>query len=348
MTIFFFVVGLEIRREAYEGELAGLRKAALPIAAAIGGMLVPAGIYAAFNAGRAGIDGWGIAMATDIAFAVGVLTLLGRRVSSSLRMLLLALAVIDDIGAILVIAIFYTAGIEPYGLILVAGGAAIVYVLQATGVRPPIAYVIPGVLVWAGLYWSGVHPTLAGVLLGLMTPVRSWFGRAGFAEATRANLDDLEGDLHVRLAAIEQARREAISPAERLQHMLHPWVAFAIMPLFALANAGVALGGASLTGDGLFVFVGIVLGLALGKPLGIYAAGAALRGKVSRSGLLVVGIVGGIGFTMSLFVAQLAFPPGPLLDTAKLGILVGSAAAIVLGLLVGLLALRGRGEPVGG
>jgi NhaA family Na+:H+ antiporter len=343
MTVFFFVVGLEIRRESHEGELAGLRKAALPIAAAIGGMLVPAVIYAALNTGRAGSAGWGVPMATDIAFAVGVLTLLGSRVPSALRMLLLALAVIDDIGAILVIAIFYTPGIDPDGLLVVSLGVTGVLALRAIGVRMPIFYVPAGILIWAGMYQTGVHPTLTGVVLGLMTPVRPWFGEAGFAETTRAQLDAQDESLHARLAAIEQARREAISPAERLQHLLHPWVAFAIMPIFALANAGVALGGADLSGDALFVFVGIVAGLAVGKPLGIYAAAAALRsGDVSRPGLLVVGIVGGIGFTMSLFVAQLAFPPGPLLDTAKLAILVGSGVAIALGMIVGRLGLRAR------
>ena len=341
MTIFFFVVGLEIRREMYEGELAGLRKAALPLAAAVGGMLVPAGIYAAFNWGKAGADGWGIAMATDIAFAVGVLTLLGSRVPTALRMLLLALAVIDDIGAILVIAIFYTPEIHLDGLVVMSAGVAGAIFLRATGMRAPIMYLLPGVVVWAGLYRAGVHPTLAGVLLGLMTPVRPWFGLAGFAEVTRAHLDADGEDVHHRLAMIETARREAISPAERLQHLLHPWVAFAIMPLFALANAGVALGGADLAGDGLYVFLGIVFGLAIGKPLGIYLLGSFLRSQgIRRRGLLLVGVVGGIGFTMSLFVAQLAFPPGPLLDTAKLAILVGSAAAIVAGLILGLATLE--------
>lgn len=353
MTLFFFVVGLEIRRETYEGELAGLRRAALPLAAALGGMLVPAAIYAAFNHGRAGANGWGIPMATDIAFAVGVLTLLGSRVPATLRILLLALAVIDDIGAILVIAIFYTDGVALQGVAIAASGVGAVFTLRAIGVRAPIAYVVPGVVLWAGLYRAGIHPTLAGVVLGLLTPVRSWFGPSGFAVATQEHLDQLphDGDrdaLLARLSAIEHARREAVSPAERLIHVLHPWVAYVIMPLFALANAGVALGGADLSGDGGRIFLGIVLGLAIGKPLGIYGASAlaaqvkiATRpGDVTHRGVALVGVVGGIGFTMSLFVAQLAFPPGPLLDTAKLAILVGSGCAMVLGLGFGLLALR--------
>jgi Na+:H+ antiporter, NhaA family len=354
MTVFFFVVGLEIRREIYEGELATLRQAALPLAAAFGGMLVPAAIFAVINAGRAGAAGWGVPMATDIAFAVGVLTLLGSRVPTSLRILLLALAVIDDIGAILVIAIFYTPGFELAGLAITAAGLGGVVALRAVGVRAAIAYLAPGVVVWAGLYAAGVHPTLAGVLLGLLTPVRSWFGASGFAATTHDHLDDLGAldrhDLVERLAVIERARREAVSPAERLLHVLHPWVAFGVMPLFALANAGVALGGADLGGDGLYVFVGILAGLVAGKPLGIFLVSAAVTraglatraADVSARGVALVGVVGGIGFTMSLFIAQLAFPPGPLLDTAKLAILVASATASILGLVLGALTLRAR------
>lgn len=345
MTVFFFVVGLEIRREIYEGELSTVRRAALPVAAALGGMIAPALIFLAFNAGRSTAGGWAIPMATDIAFAVGVLTLLGSRVPAGLRILLLALAVIDDIGAILVIAIVYNTGIEPLGFAVAAGGLAGALVLRAAAIRQPLAYLVPGIVLWAGLYGAGVHPTLAGVLLGLITPVRSWFGASGFAATTQNHLDEIDAadpaDLHTRLDAIELARREAVSPTERLIHALHPWVAYAIMPLFALANAGVALGGADLAGDGVWLFVGIVAGLALGKPLGIVAASlAATRiGIATRStdaaGLTLVGLVGGIGFTMSLFIAQLAVPPGPLLDTAKLAILVGSATAIVVGLVFG-------------
>ncbi len=317
MTIFFLVVGLEIRREIHEGALAGLRLAALPLAAALGGMLVPAGIYAALNAGRAGSAGWGIPMATDIAFAIGTLTLLGNRVPSTLRVLLLALAVIDDIGAILVIAIFYSDGVQVASLGVAAAGIGGVIAMQAVGIRGPGLYVIPGLVLWIGLYDAGIHPTLAGVVLGLMTPVVPWRGP---------------------------------SQSARLQHVLHPWVAYGIMPLFALANAGVALGSADLGGDSLYVFAGIVAGLALGKPLGIAAASFAATGMrlasrpdgATPGGIVLVGMVGGIGFTMSLFVAQLAFPPGPMLDTAKLAILVGSAAMVVSGLVFGRISLAPR------
>jgi len=357
MTIFFLVVGLEIRREIFEGELSTFRRAALPLAAALGGMLVPAAIYYALNGGKTGAAGWGIPMATDIAFAVGVLTLLGSRVPNVLRILLLALAVIDDIGAIVVIAVFYSGGVTLTGLGISAAGLVGVLILRSAAVRSPAAYIAPGIVVWAGLYSAGVHPTLAGVLLGLVTPVRPWFGPSGFAETTKEHLAAMgEGghhDLMQRLREIERARKEAVSPVERIVHVLQPYVAYGIMPLFALANAGVVLGGADLSGDATWIFVGVILGLALGKPIGIVAA-TILSSKVglaSRSpdmwfgGLTLVGMVGGIGFTMSLFIAQLAFPPetaAAQLATAKLGILVGSAVAMVLGLVYGVITLRGR------
>ena len=343
MTVFFFVVGLEIRREVYEGELAEPRRAAVPFAAALGGMLVPAAIYLALNLGHAGADGWGVPMATDIAFAVGVLALLGARVSAGQRILLLALAVIDDIGAIVVIALFYSAGIDGVGLLVMVGAMVGVLALRWLGVRSPLAYVTPAVAMWAGLLVAGVHPTLAGVVLGLLTPARSWFGPAGFAEATAAHLDELaeasRHDLMTRLDAIERARREAVSPVEHLLHALHPVVAFGIMPLFALANAGVALDGAELSGAPLRVFLGVLAGLVVGKPLGIVLATKAARalggGAAGAPPVLVVGLVGGIGFTMSIFIAQLAFPPGPLLETAKLAVLVASGTASLAGLAVG-------------
>lgn len=328
MTLFFFVVGLELRGELHHGHLRTPRRAALPALAAVGGMLVPAAIYGALNAGHAGAAGWGVPMATDIAFAVGVLTLLGTRVGPAPRVLLLALAVIDDLGAILVIAVFYAAGIAWQGLAIVAAGLAIVGALRAAGVRAPILYVVPGIVVWAGMARAGVHPTLAGVVLGLLAPVDA--------------PDDPDTD--------EDDQPSARSPAAQLQRALHPWVAFGVMPLFALANAGVAIGGASLTGDGGRVFVGIIAGLVVGKPLGVYlACRAALRagvadapGDLGARGIAIVGVVAGIGFTMSLFVAQLAFPPGALRDTAVLAILVASAVAALLGLAVGAAILPKR------
>jgi NhaA family Na+:H+ antiporter len=221
--------------------------------------------------------------------------------------------------------------------------------MQWAGVRTPLLYVAPGIVVWAGFLIAGIHPTIAGVLLGLLAPVRPWFGPSGFAETTQEQLAGLPEDdrreLLSRLDLINQARREAVSPVERLIHALHPWVACVVMPVFALANAGVVVGGAQLSGDYLWIFVGSVAGLALGKPLGITAAslGATRIGLASRSddvtkrGVLLVGLVGGIGFTKSLFIAQLAFPPGPALDTAKLAILVASGVAMLVGITFGLL-----------
>jgi NhaA family Na+:H+ antiporter len=358
MVIFFFVVGLEIRREMHGGELSDARRAALPLAAALGGMVVPALIYTGFNGARATQDGWGIPMATDIAFAVGVLTLLGPRVPPALRILLLALAVIDDVGAILVIALFYSSGIQAAGMGVLAAGIVGVLLLQWLGVRSPWAYVLPTLVIWGGAYAGGVHPTLAGVMVGLLTPVTAWFGTKRFVEATTEHVQAVSRArdahaLHHHLAAIARARSEALAPVERLQHALHGWVAFGIMPLFALANAGVPLGSASFDADGLAVFAGVSIGLVLGKLAGIVSFSwlavrlglATLPTGVRWSGVAVVGLVGGIGFTMALFVAGLALPPGPMLETAKLAILCGSLVAAVLGMAMGRAALPARVHP---
>jgi NhaA family Na+:H+ antiporter len=240
--------------------------------------------------------------------------------------------------------------------VLVGIGVALVLTLRGGGVRAPLLYLPPALMIWAGLVVTGIHPTIAGVVLGLLTPVRPWFGASGFAATTQAQLEHLPADDRAALLAtldrIGEARREAVSPAERLVHALHPWVAFGVMPIFAVANAGIVLGGASLAGDPAWLFAGIVAGLALGKPLGItvFSLGAdrlrvATRpSDVTRRGVLLVGLVGGIGFTMSLFIAQLAFPPGPLLDTAKLAILVGSGTAIALALVFGIVARANGGR----
>jgi NhaA family Na+:H+ antiporter len=355
MVIFFFVVGLEIRREIHAGELSELRRAALPVFAALGGMIAPALIFLAFNGGGPAARGWGVPMATDIAFAVGVLALLGKRVRPALRVLLLALAVIDDLGAIIVIALFYSAGISLAGLAVTGGGLGLLLLMQKLGVRAPLAYLAPALVIWAGAYVTGVHPTLAGVVIGLLTPVRAWLGRQEFvdhATATAAAVqaaapDPSGGQLLSQFAGLDLARREAVSPVERLQHALHGWVAFVIMPVFALANAGVSLGEAPLAGDGARVLLGVALGLVLGKPVGIVALSwlavrlrlAALPAGVRWLEVLVVGLVGGIGFTMALFIASLAFPPGPLNEVAKLGILCASATAGVAGLVAGRLLL---------
>jgi NhaA family Na+:H+ antiporter len=318
MTVFFFVVGLEIRREIHRGELSQLRRAALPLVAAVGGMLVPASIALALNHGRSSVRGWGIPMATDIAFAAGVLALLARRTPHAVRVLLLALAVIDDIGAIVVIAIFYSSAFSWGGVLVAAGGLAAIWMLQVLGIRRPTLYILPGAAIWLGAYAAGIHPTVAGVALGLLTPPRAWPGR------------------------------EHVAPLDRLEQGLHGWVAFGIMPLFALANAGVSIGQVSLSGDALLLFVGVALGLVAGKPVGIVGITwlarrlriVELPEAVAWPGVAVVGMVGGIGFTMALFIAELAFPPGPLLEAAKLGVLTGSTVAAVAGLAFGRLVLR--------
>ncbi|MEI9938064.1 MAG: Na+/H+ antiporter NhaA [Pseudomonadota bacterium] len=313
MAIFFFVVGLEIRKELHDGQLSELRRAALPLVGALGGMVVPALVYLAFAGAPETHHGWGIPMATDIAFALGVLILLGKRVPPALRVLLLAVAVIDDLGAILVIAIFYSSGIAISGLLIAALGLLVIVALRAMGVRSIPIYIVPGVVVWAGIYAAGIHPTIAGVMVGLLTPVQAWPGV------------------------------ETESPLDFLVHALHPWVSYAIMPIFALANAGVNLGGLSMAGSGATVSLAVVVALLVGKPLGVVATSAlALWGKfavlpegVGVRHLLVLGAVAGIGFTMSLFLAQLAFEDEALLGAAKLGVLIASALALVIGLILG-------------
>ena len=352
MAIFFFVVGLEIRRELHRGELSEWRRASLPVVAAVGGVLAPAVVYILIAPAEAR-SGWAVPTATDIAFAVGVLTLLGKRVPPALRVLLLALAVIDDLAAIVVIAAFYSDGISLTGMLVALGGLAVVFLMRSAGVRSKLAYVPPGVVVWAGIYAAGVHPTIAGVLLGLCTPVTAWLGGEGFVRSAPRHFEELTNvvaqsphDAHAiagALAPLERARREALSPAESLIEHLHPWVAFAIMPLFALANAGVSLEGMSFGGSAGSVVFAVSAGLVLGKPLGILlTCTIALKSKIARlpagisyAHLLVLGLVAGIGFTMALFIAQLAFLDPVLLSAAKLGVLAASGVAGALGLALG-------------
>lgn len=353
MTVFFFVVGLEIRRELHRGELAELRRATLPLAAALGGMVAPALLYLLVAHGGAG-RGWGVPMATDIAFAVGVLTLLGDRVPRALRVLLLALAVIDDVGGILVIAIFYSSDIAVSGFVFMGVGVLIVFGQQLVGVRSPLAYVLPALVVWGGAYAAGIHPTLAGVIVGLLTPVTPWFETERVereVESALAGLREVDGGdeqaMMPHLDVLGAARAEAVSPVERVQHALHGWVAYGIVPLFAFANAGVTLGGASgslFDGASGRVLMGVTLGLVVGKPLGVVSLSwlsvrlgvASLPRGVSFRQIWVVGLVAGIGFTMAIFIAQLAFPErtageaNPLLATAKLAILAASALAATL------------------
>jgi Na+:H+ antiporter, NhaA family len=335
MTVFFLLVGLEIRREIHDGALSDPRVATLPIVAAAGGVAVPALLYLVVGNAPEVRRGWAIPTATDIAFAVGILSLIGR-VPPVLRMLLLTLAIADDIAAILVIAFFYSGGVVLGQFAIVAAGIALVLLLQAVGASSALAYVFPGAVVWLGMLRTGMHPTLSGVLLGLLTPVTVDFGLKARRRANEPRVTSPAQDTDLP--------RASESPVVRVETMLHPYVAFGVMPLFAFANAGVSLGGVDLsTRAPLSLSTGIVLGLVLGKPLGIVlAALAAVRFKVCGlpegvrwPQLLLLGVLGGIGFTLSVFIANLAFEDPVLLAAAKLGVLVGSAVAATLGLILG-------------
>lgn len=309
MTVFFLVVGMEIRREIHEGALSRFDQAILPVLAAVGGVVVPALIYLSFNNVTGRSQGWAIPTATDIAFAVGVLALLGRSIPSNIRVFLLALAIIDDIVAVLIIALFYSSGIDLDGFIVASLGVLMALGFQRLGVGSAFAYLLPAFVVWAGFLMAGVHPTLAGVVLGLITPVRS-------------------------------ADPAILPPVIRVEAALHPWVAYAIMPLFALANAGVDLRTTEFTGGVQFVTLGIALALCAGKPIGVIGAtwlavragGCRLAPGVSWGGVCLIGLLAGIGFTMSIFIAMLAFSDDRPLDAAKFGVLLGSLISVTLGL----------------
>lgn len=352
MTIFFFVVGLEIKRELVAGELREPRKAALPVAAALGGMLVPAGIYMALMASSAGAPpfrGWGVPMATDIAFVVGVMALLGPRVPVGLKIMLLSLAIADDIGAVVVIAIFYSSGLNWLMLGLAAVGFGATYALNRLGARAVPVYIAVGALIWLAVYKSGVHPTVAGVALGLLTPASAWIGDKTLVDVLTEAVERAPGPGAERREVLETVAftaREGVSPLERLEVALHPWVGFVIMPLFALANAGVTIDPSAV---GNPVAVAVAIGLVIGKPVGVLlfsyiairAGIAALPQGVTWPVLLGGGCLAGIGFTMSLFVAGLAFADhAPLLADAKIGILLGSLLSAVLGVIVLLLTLK--------
>ena len=362
MAIFFFVIGLEIKRELLVGELASWHQAALPIAAALGGMAAPAAIYAALNVGGPGSGGWGIPMATDTAFALGILALLGSRIPFTLRIFLTALAIIDDIGALLVIAVFYTAQLSWPGLAVASVLLGTIAVVNAVGLRQSLVYAVLGLGLWLAVLASGVHPTITGVLLAMLIPASSRIGSGAFLDQARSGLRRFEaagdrGESVLANAPRQEAFREVMAiaeraetPLQRLEYRLHPFTTFFVMPLFALANAGVPLGSDILPSLTHPVSLGVVAGLVLGKPLGIaLCAWLAVRGGLTAlpDGLgwrhiLGVGALAGIGFTMSLFVTNLAFGESELLATAKLGIL---AASVVAGLLGWILLRRSPAIP---
>jgi NhaA family Na+:H+ antiporter len=360
MTVFFLVVGMEIRHEIHEGALASLRLATLPLAAAFGGVVVPAFIYLALNFEPIQRQGWAVPTATDIAFALGVLALLGRSIPGNVRIFLLALAIIDDVIAVLIIAFFYSAGLEYAGLLTAGLGVLMVLGLQAMGAGSAYAYILPGAVLWLGLIQTGAHPALAGVALGLMTPVLPARGRERTVDDARRAVDDFRG--HGTASArhwqafrqLGRAQRDLLPPVTRVRLALHPWVNYGVMPLFALANAGVSLGGADSSGaDGAHsVMLGVLLALVLGKPLGIMAVSwfavrlgwCRLPAGVTWTGVCLVGLLAGMGFTMSIFIATLAFDDETLLASAKLAVLLASFVAAVLGLVWGRLRLRHLAE----
>ena len=335
MTLFFFVVGLEIKRELAEGELNDVRKAALPACAALGGMVVPAVLFAVINRSGPGRSGWGIPMATDIAMALGVLTLLGSRVNPSLKLFLLALAIVDDIGAILVIAVFYSSGIDGTALAIAALLVAAVIGARVVGVHHIGVYVVLGIALWLAVHQAGIHATIAGVVLGLLAPTQPIVVAELVDDAVLADISTFE-------TAAETARlaRQSVSVVEWLEHLLDPWTSYLIVPLFTLANAGISIDVSSLRrASTSAVTVGVVVGLVVGKAIGVSVASwiavrigiAALPDGVTWSTLVGVAALAGVGFTVSLFVAGLAFDDAALEAEAKLGIVVASLVAAAVG-----------------
>jgi NhaA family Na+:H+ antiporter len=365
MAIFFFVVGLEIKRELVVGELRDPKKAALPAIAALGGMIVPALIYVMFVAGEGGeaTRGWAIPMATDIAFSVGVISLLGRRVSTGAKLFLLALAIADDIGAIMVIAIFYTTDLSMMWLALGLLGLVGVYLAQRAGIRSMLFYWVTGIVIWFFIFESGVHATLAGVALGLLTPVfplysedeyqrrTSWIqGRFEMNRSAPNHRERLDYDA-MQMVAVAS---ESVAPLDRLEHQLTPWSSFLVVPLFALANAGVrfadfengitdALTSPITLGVGLGLLVGKLVGVSVATWIAVRAGIGKLPSRTGWRQIVGLASLAGIGFTVSMFVTELAFDTAALADSAKVGIFLGSGIAGIIGTVL----LR-RGSSTGG
>ena len=358
MALFFFVVGLEIKREILVGELNSVRKATLPIAAAVGGMIVPALIYTLVNQGTTNLHGWGVPMATDIAFALGVLALLGNRVPFSLKVFLAAVAIVDDLGAVLVIAFFYTDSVSTTALWWAAGFFVVLLAANKLGVRHAAFYTIVGVCLWLALLQSGIHATIAGVLVAFTVPGRRKIDIAHFLNRGGNLIDEFARDLYFdsenkdnnlleqeptpdqqnAIFALEEACEQVQTPLARFEHELNPWVAYFIVPLFAFANAGVALTG-GIASLGSPVSLGVALGLLFGKPIGVGLASwlavksglASLPDEVNWKHIGGVACLCGIGFTMALFVSGLAFSEPARIDSAKIGILSGSFLSGILG-----------------
>lgn len=347
MSIFFFLVGLEIKREMLVGELSSLRNASFPIIAALGGCALPSLLYWFVTHGTGCEKGWGIPMATDIAFALGVLALLGKKVPVTLKVFVTALAIVDDIFAVLVIALFYTAHISIISLVVALAGLAISYLANRLGIRTPIVYAAISICVWFAVLKSGVHATIAGVLMAFTIPSRTFIDRSEFVGHCRSLVDTIasaeehSAEEHAAIHDLELQCELVQSPLHRIEHMLQPWVSFLVMPLFAFANAGVQIFGnirASVTHP---VAIGVLIGLFVGKPLGISSfawlaakCGATTPAEVNWRQIFGASWLCGIGFTMSLFIAGLAFGEGSLLDMAKIGTLAASLLAGIAGAIV--------------
>jgi len=354
MAIFFFFVGLEIKRELMVGELNNLKSAALPILAAVGGMLVPAVIFVAFNLNSDGISGWGIPMATDIAFALGILMLLGSRVPLALKVFLTAVAIVDDLGAVLVIALFYTSQINYTSLVIGIGVVMLLFGLNRMGARHPLVYGILGIIVWVAFLKSGVHATIAGVLVAMTIPSGTKINAKEFSRKIQVYLKRFDEacspgdklwsnqDQQDAVGTIAITCNQAESPMQRMEHDLRPWVSYFIMPVFALANAGITFEPDFLQGLLHPVSLGIILGLFLGKPIGILLLSwigirtklASLPEGVGWKQLIGAGFLAGIGFTMSIFINNLAFASSQNMEIAKGGILTGSLIAALAGVFI--------------
>lgn len=359
MAVFFFVVALEIKRELIHGDLSDPRKAALPVLAALGGMILPAGIYFALNFGGAGAAGWGVPMATDIAFAVAILALLGSRVPAGLRLFLLTFAIADDVGAILVIAVYYTAHFSLPAMGVAVAVLGLMLAMRWLGFRSTLAYLLPAVLFWAAMLKSGVHATVAGVILGAITPAKSFGCKSTFVKTVRDILPDVRDSLdkekserdEVILGRIEELARQTESPLERLERMVHPWTSYWVLPLFALVNAGVALSAEFVRqAFASAVTWGVIAGLLAGKVAGVTGFSwlavrlgwASLPGGLTWRHIAGAGLIGGVGFTVSLFITGLAFTDKVLVEEAKVGVLAASLIAGLAGYL--FLLLVGRAQ----
>lgn len=353
MALFFFVIGLELKREFMAGELSSMKKASLPMVAAIGGMLVPAAIYLVINQGKESSHGWGIPMATDIAFALALLSLAGKHIPSSVKVFLSALAVADDLGAVLVIALFYTASISFAPLI--AGGFLLLLMVvgNALGIRSSLFYLLVGIAVWLCFLFSGVHATIAGVLVAFTIPARTKINEQEYVSSLNAYSKQFEEEIpldgslttaeqHRTIEKIKQLSLDAETPLQKIEYALHPWVAFLIMPLFALANAGMVIGSDFFSSLLNPVSMGVAIGLLAGKFVGVLLFTwlmvrlriASLPQYATWRHIAGVAMLAGVGFTMSLFITGLAFRDELKIDQAKYGILLASVIAGVIGILI--------------